>query len=545
MATKYLFDNKQVMLPGAYSTIKSIVDNPPLVANYGRVLVIDNGTGAEFGGGSGVNGELAQGANSIYRFSRLAEYQNFLKGGLFWKAAQALFKPQIGVQGASEVLHVKAATTVAAKMTFATATGGSFVFKTRDEGIIGNGVVTGTGSDMHLDKGYAFSVESGVRDTAKWILKVWRGSWTGNYDDGLAYDEVPKEDSTPILVAQSPEFDNVQTLIDWGSTRRFNELFTLDSTSAVAGTGEVTSADVSALDLYELASGGTETYASTDLDDVLEVIQDVDYAILLNDQFGVNNYDSALSTKIFTHLRDDAKFMKFMVIGGGANEDEFSTADGSLDIAAYFNDVHALVVHGNVKEASQSAPEGLREWDTLIHSAYIAGRLAGLEPQVPLTNKSINIAGVVHPMTKVEKEIALEGGVICTNYNEYMQTFNVVQGVNTLQDNERLINSNTTSFSIQIMRIVSQINRELVINANTELLSDERGVNMNTLSPGTLVNWTKNYLQSRIATAEQDNLLMSYDNVTVTRQEDSYFVNYEITVNGEITKVFFTGFLLQ
>ena len=545
MATKYLFDNKQVMLPGAYSTIKSIVDNPPLVANYGRVLVIDNGTGAGFGGGSGINGELAQGANSIYRFSRLAEYQNFLKGGLFWKAAQALFKPQIGVQGASEVLHVKAATTVAAKMTFATAAGGSFVFKTRDEGIVGNGVVTGTGSDMHLDKGYAFSVESGVRDTDKWILKVWRGSWTGNYDDGLAYDEIVKANSIPVLVAQSPEFDNVQTLIDWGSSRKFNELFVLDSTSAVVGTGEVTSADVSALDLYELASGGTETYASTDLDDVLEVIQDVDYAILLNDQFGVDNYDSALSTKIFTHLRDDAKFMKFMVIGGGADEDEFSTAGGSLDIAAYFNDVHALVVHGNVKEASQSAPEGLREWDTLIHSAYIAGRLAGLEPQVPLTNKSINIAGVVHPMTKVEKEIALEGGVICTNYNEYMQTFNVVQGINTLQDNERLINSNTTSFSIQIMRIVSQINRELVINANTELLSDERGVNINTLSPGTLVNWTKNYLQSRIATAEQDNLLMSYDNVTVTRQEDSYFVNYEITVNGEITKVFFTGFLLQ
>ncbi len=79
MATKYFFDNKQVVLPGAYSTIKSAIDNPPVSANYGRILVIDNNTGATFGGGSGINGELASAVNSVYRFSSLAEYQSFLK----------------------------------------------------------------------------------------------------------------------------------------------------------------------------------------------------------------------------------------------------------------------------------------------------------------------------------------------------------------------------------------------------------------------------------------------------------------------------------
>lgn len=549
MATKYLFDNKQVVLPGAYSTIKAVVDNPQAVANYGRVLVIDNGKGEEFGGGSGINGDLASGVDSIYRFSRLAEYQDFLKGGVLWKAAEALFKPQVGVQGVSEVLHVRAATTEAALMTF-TATGGggkggTFKFSPRDEGLIANGAVEGDGADMHLYKGYGFSVESGVRDTSKWILKVWRGSWTGEYSDSISIDEVAQEDTKPILVAQSPEFDNMQTLLDWGATQQFNRRFYLDPTSAVVSDGSVDAADISGLDLYNLAVGGTETYSSNDLDDVLEAVQDIDYAILLSDQSGTEDYDSALSTKMFTHLRDNAKFMKFMIIGGGEDEDEFSDADGSLDIAAYFDSIHAVVVHGGVKKASQAAPEGLRVWDSFIHSALVAGRLAGLQPQVPLTNKSLNVDGVVHPMTKVEKERAIEGGVVCTNYNEYTQTFNVVQGVNSIQNNTHLINANTTSFSVQIMRIVSQINRELVINANTELLSDEEGVNTNTLSPGTLVNWIKNYLQGRMATAERDNLLMSYGNITVTREEDSYFVNYEITVNGEITKIFFTGFLLQ
>lgn len=551
MATTYFFDNKQVILPGAYSTIKSAIDNPPITANYGRILVIDNSIGATFGGGAGINGELASGANAIYRFSRLSEYQSFLKGGPFWKAAEPLFKPGLNstIQGASEVLHVKAATTAAATMTFTAtgggANGGTFKVKPRDEGVIANGIQTGTGSAAHLDKGYGFTIETGVKDTSKWIFKIWIGTWKGDYTDSIAYDEIAKASTVPQLVIQSPEFDNIQTLLDWGATQAFNAQFYLDPTSAIAGDGSVTSADITALSGYQLATGGTETYASTDLDTVLATIQDVDYAILLSDQYGTSNYNSALSTKMFTHLRDTAKFMKFMVIGGGADETEFTAAGGSLDMAAYFDDIHAIVVHGNVKKVSQAGSDGFRYWNTLIHSAYVAGRIAGLAPQVPITNKALNIDGVVHPMTSVEKEQAVSGGVLCTNFNEYTNTFNVVQGVNTLQNNTYQINPDATSFSIQIERIVSQINRELVINASSELLADERGVNVNTLNTGTLINWTKNYLQGKVATAEQDNLIVRYDNITVTKNQDSYFVNYEIEVNGEITKVFFTGYLVQ
>jgi hypothetical protein len=549
MATKYFFGNKEISLPGAYSTVKSAINNPPSTANYGRVLVIDNGEGANFGGGAGINGELANGADAIYRFSRLSEYQAFLKGGIFWKAAEALFKPNGNLQGASEVIHVKAATTEAASMTFSPTgggtAGGTFIVQPRDEGVIANGVQTGTGATAHLDKGYGFTVESGVKDTSKWIFKIWRGTWTGDYTDNIAYGEIAKEDSEAELVIQSPEFDNVQTLLDWAATNKFNEKFYLDPTSAVTGAGTVDVDDISALTDYTLAAGGTETYTSTDLDAVLEEVKDLDYAILLNGQHGTTDYNSALSSKMFVHLRDEAEFMKFMVIGGGANEDEFSSVGGSIDIAAYFDDIHAIVVHGNVKEASQKAANGFREWNTLIHSAFVVGRLAGLEPQVPITNKALGIDGVVHPLSKLDKEKAVDAGVLATSYNQYTQSFNVVQGVNSLQENTYLINPDASSFSIQIMRIVSQINRELVSNANSELLADERGVNINTLSAGTLLNWTKNYLQSRIATPEQDNLITRYQNVTVTRNQDAYFVSYEIVVNGEITKVFFTGFLLQ
>ena len=154
----------------------------------------------------------------------------------------------------------------------------------------------------------------------------------------------------------------------------------MDPTSAKVGTGAVTTADITPLTGYQLATGATETYSTTNLDRVLEAIKDVDYALLLNDQFGITNFDSSYSSKMFVHVRDEAKFMKFMVIGGGKDQDEFDTADGSMDIAKYFNDIHAVVVHSNIKKASQLAPDGFRYWNTLIHSAYVTGRLAGLDP---------------------------------------------------------------------------------------------------------------------------------------------------------------------
>lgn len=554
MATKYIFGNREEKLPGAYATIKSLIDNPPATINYGRVLVIDNGLGAGYGGGSGIDGALSSGADAVYRFSSLEKYQSFLKGGLLWKAAEALFKPYGNTQGVSEVIHVKAATTTAATMTFTAtgggAAGGTFTFHPKDEGLAGNGAKT----SEHLDFGYAYTIESGVRDVNKWIFKVWNGTFKGLYTDNISYDEIAKADTKALLVVQSPEFNNIQNLIDWGTNdSKFNEYFVIDATSAVVGTGVVNSADISGLSgTYQLSSGGTESYSTTNLDSILEVVQDLDYAWILSDQFGTSNYDSAYSTKMFTHIRDDAKFDKFMIIGGGADEDEWDATDGSKDIAAYFDSPKVIVVHSDVKKTSRASGTGFRVWNTFIHSAYVVGRICGLQPQVPITRKPISIDGLVHNLKKAQKEDALDSGVLVTEYNQFTNNFCVLQGVNTMQNNTYQINQDGTSYSIQIMRIVSQINRELITNTETELLSDERGVNMNTLSAGTLKNWVADYLSSRVATQDQDNLIATtatvpggYQNVIVTRDQDAYFVSYEFVPNGEITKIFFTGFMVS
>lgn len=544
MATKVFFNNRQVKLPGAYATVVSGEKNPPRSLDFGKVLVIDTGEeGLTWGGGAGIDGELASGQDAVYKFDNLADYQSFLKGGLLYKAAEGLFVPDrrnAAAIGASEVYHVKAATTTAAKLTFSTTSGGSFVFKTKDEGVVGNGVVV---SD-HLEKGYAYTVETGTVDTAKWVLKVWQGTWTGNHTDGVAYNGVKKENAAPILVVQSPEFDNIQTLLDWANTNSaFGNRFSLDSTSAVAGTGAVTQADVTAVDGYNAATGGTESYTTANLQKIFDAVAEMDFSFVLTDKYGKDDYNSTENEAVFAFMNSaQNKYERFFFIGGGQDADEYSD---SLSMPANYDSPYVHVVHGQIGEASNLVSGGFRFWPSLFTAFAVTGRTAGKEPQVPITNKTIGVDKLKHSLTKIEKERALDAGLLVVVNNSAIGRFVVLQGVNTMQDNEILFNSAGKSHSIAFMRVIAQVNKELVVNSEIDILASENGVNSNTLSAGFLKEWTNTYLQSRIAIPEVDNLLLTARNVTVEKVEDYYRVNYEMVVNNEITKIFFTGFLFR
>lgn len=546
MATRVYFNGKERILPGAYASITSGEQNAPANLDYGKILIIDTGLGANWGGGSGVSGELKSGKDAVYQFDTIEQYKEFLKGGMFWKLAEALFFPYQNDNGVSRIYHVKAAETVAATMTFTAtgggAAGGTFKIKCVDEGVIGNGGVTSN----HLDKGFAYTIETGVIDNTKFIFKIWRGTWTGNHTDGVSYNEVAKDEAIAKLIIQSPEFNNIQELIDWANINpQFNNYFTLDSSSAVVGTGVVNSADVASAANYVLAVGGTETYSSTHLDTVFEAVSDLDYQFILCDKYG-SDYNNAMVTKIFTHIKDTGtQFIKTMFIGAGADESTFKSTGGSIDVAKYFNSNRAVVVHGNVKTSSTINGVGFRIWPSIYHAAVILGKVCGLPPQIPITNKQIGISGLVHNVIKRDQEMGLNFGVLMTVADQYRGGFKILQGVNSLQDNRTLFNNLGQSHSIQFERVVAQINRELIVNSEIDLLGNPNGVNANTLSAGILKTWTETYLQSRVATSDVDNLLLSFRNVTVTRVEDYYKVTYGIVINNEITKIFYTGFLFR
>lgn len=543
MASTVIFSNRQITLPGAYSTIVSGENNPARNLDYGKVLIIDTGVfGTGFGGGAGINGTISQGQDAIYTFDNISDFRSFVKGGMYWKIAEALFTPDPSnpaAVGVSEILFVRAAKTTPAKLTFISTGGGTFAVQTLDEGTVANGVLTGT----NLSTGYGFMITPGVEDTSKWIMSFYVGSYTGTASDGLPYGEISAAAAEPRLVVQSPEFDNIKTLIEWAQTdSTFAQAFQLDSTSEAKGEGTVSESDVTdLLNVYTPAAGGTETYNQTNFEAVLDQIVGLNYSFVFMDQFG-DNANSALTKAYITHMNNAAKFPHFLFVGGYNVAADYSK---SIELAQGFDSSYIQVTHGEVGLASDIAPQKYRWWTVMYNLCAQLGRTAGKEPMIPVTNKSIGVDRVRHILTESEQKKALKYGLLVTVKNDYLGKFVVLQGVNTLQDNANLFNAKGQSYSIQFMRIVAQINTELVVNAEIDLLGQENGVNVNTLSAGAVKDWTVAYLQSRTATNETDNLLLAFQDVVVTRKEDAWFTTYKIRVNNEITKLFFTGFLIR
>lgn len=554
MATSVYFNGKLRTLPGAYSTITSGDSTASRSLDYGTVLIIDTGVyGAGFGGGAGVNGEGAQGLDAIYEFDDLTTFRNFVKGGMYWKCAEALWKPDpsnADAVGISKLLFVRACTTKAAKMTF-TATGGgsnggTFVIRTIDEGLNANGVTEKIDGVTYLKNGYAFTTEAGVDNPEAVVLKLWQGTFTGLYKDPvtgveLSYNELTVEQSDANLLCESPECTTMAELIYWAQTdENFGARFVLDDATAVKGIGEMNASDVT--DGYQLAAGGTETYTpNTDLESVLSQIADVDYNIVMTDQIGANAL-SAANKAIIAHRNLDAKFDKFVFIGA---YDSRANYEASLAYAKQANNAYVCIVHGGIGTASDMVASKIRWWGVFYNLCQVVGRTAGKPPYVPITNKTIGGDKLQMIPNEKEMEKAVKAGLIIVSNNPYLKRFVILQGVTTLQDNTLLFNKKGQSFSLQFMRCLAQLNKECVVNAEIDLLADENGVNINTLSKGALETWTINFLQTRVATENQDNLISKFQNVVASRENDYYRVTYEVMINNEVTKIFFTGFLLR
>ena len=539
MATSVFFNGKMRTLPGVYSTITSGDNTATRTLDYGTVLLIDTGVyGAGYGGGSGVNGTDKQGKNAVYEFNDLQSFRDFVKGGMYWKAAEALFTPDPynpDAVGISKLLFARACTTTPASVTL-TAGDNSISIKTIDEGLNANGVLSGS----YLKTGYAYTIEDGEAENTI-ICKFWRGSYTGDYTDPvtgdvLSYNELTVEQSDPILICQSPEVASMQELVEWmRSDSNFGARFILGEVSIKGGNLPA------ATGLFTLFANGTEQYKPTDIDDLLNQIADVDYNIVFTDQIGASA-NSAVTGKVIAHRNTEAKFDKFVYVGAYDNKADY---DKSLTLAKGFNNAYIVCVHGGIGTASDAVASGIRWWGAFYNLCQVIGRVSGKPPYIPVTNKTIGGDALQHIPTDKEMEKALKAGLVVVYPNPYLQRFVVLQGVTTLQDNTLLFNKKGLSFSIQFMRIIAQLNKECVVNAEIDLMGDENGVNINTLSKGSLETWTINFLQTRVATDSQDNLIQGFKNVVAERIDDYYKVSYEVVLNNEVTKIFFTGFLLR
>jgi hypothetical protein len=643
MATKVLVNGKFQTRPGVYATIKSGVINPPVNLSYGNILIIDDGIGADWGGGSGINGTFKNGIDSIKSFDSIQTFRAFVKGGELWNLAQPLFNPSGSLAGVSKIFLARAATTTPAEIEV-TLTNGAFTLQTKDEGVNANGVLD---DDDNLSIGYAgklirvnipqttatfvttttqasgvstpqinkvvatninigdvFSVTVGGNTVtrtatstlsselytalaaalnanvtiaaaitatvdvtgliitadanntpftqtssvtaapAQFIFQIWTGTYKGlDTNNNVSYDGVESEDTKPQLIIQSPVVTAVQDLLDWfSSSQDFNEGFVLKSGSTASG--NIVVADLVTYPDYILASGGTESYGSTDFDDVLGVINNLDFTFFLGTKYG-NDAKSLNNTKIFDFINNDSKYERFLVIGGGYDKDSFDNgSNSSTGIAVYYNSDKVIVVHGGVKKSARTL-SGFNTYSQLYKAAQILGRISGLEPQVPVTLKSVSIDGEIHPLSDAEQEIAIAKGVLYTYYDYELQRFVVGQDINTLQKNEYLINEDNTSFNIALKRIEAFLNKSIMIDGKIRFFGGNNGGNRNTTSPSEVIAWAEAYLKTKTATSLSDNLIIKAQNIQASIQEDNLFLNYEFVPNTEISKIIVTGTLIE
>jgi len=542
MATNFTFNNKVIELPGSYSQFISGVTNPALSLSYGNVLLIDTGSGAGYGAGSGIVGDISSGADSIYEAGTLAEFRKAIGGGILWDIAQSLFQPNGagGGNGISKLFYARAATTAAATVTLnytAGTNGGTAVIQAKNEGLVGNGVETSS----VLTQGYAVTLGAGVDDITKYIVKFWRGTFKGNDPNGYPWDEVGAADTLPELVVSSPEFTNIAELHTWMETdARFGSSFKLSSKTVVL-TGAMDPADIVANAGNTLFAAGTETYDTARVDEILAQVQNLDYSLVLADGYGAGA-QSVDNGKILAHIADGDTFGdKIMVVGGGVDVNSFAlgTTNSSIDTAVYYDNDRVVVCHGGPIKNSTLTADGYVPRTSLHKAAVVCGRLAGLEPQIPITFKKIKIDGEIHKLSLKEQKQGLKYGVLMSHSDG--QSFSVIQGVNSIQNNSSLVNPNGTTHSIQLRRMVAQVNRELVVNATQQLLKNPDGTNRNTLSASDIKTFTEGYLKGKTATTTADNLIISFRNVNVTIDNDAYKVTYDVIFNTEITKLFFTG----
>lgn len=535
MATVVNFHGKNYIEPGSYAVS---VYNPTSVVNvseFGNVMIIDTGLAKngnyEFAGGSGIHGELNKGLKSVYEFDNYEDFLSFMGGGLVGDIAQKIFTPRDGVAGAPKLFYCRAATTKCANITLTFGSGNSLILKCKNEGEVGNGVI----DDGVLKVGYAARVITGSDDPSKFKCQVYRGSFMGVDKDGEPYGSASLSKATGNLLAESEEFETLEELYNWARSDKY-----ILANFVVSMTGVKTS-NISDVTLTAATGGETEWLEDSEYADVLEAISELDVTFFLATNTSIGDgISSATTGRLFTFLKNDAKFTEFLVIPGGSSDsDLFGESDSSQAIAKYYDSEQVVVVHG-APIVNRKDGNGTKELPSIYLAAAIIGLAAGQAPQQPLTFKRVGYQSFTYDLKKKEREKALQAGIMhVRNLSGY---WCVNQGITTIQDNKKSIDSDGQTMELSIALIKAQLNKELIVDSANRFIGDTSAVNA---SPQTIKNFTETKLSSLTAKTGEDNLLKSWKNVKVVQKNSDFQITYDFAPNLPVNKLFFTGNILD
>ena len=289
------------------------------------------------------------------------------------------------------------------------------------------------------------------------------------------------------------------------------------------------------------ATGGTTAYLSgSEMAEILDSITELNVTFFLCDNTEIANATkSDTNGKLFTFLKNDAKFTEFMVVPTGSDDTQlFGEQNSAESVAKYYGDPQVIATFG-APQITRRDNAGTKDLNPIYLAATVTGLLAGGRAWTPLTFGRVGYTNFVYDLKKKEREKALQLGILhVRNVNGYWV---VNQAINTVQDNTQPINSNGDSFEISIELIKAQINKELIVDSQNRFT----GKTIVQTYPEAIKNFTETKLASFVADTGNDNMIISWRNVVVKVKNNDYYISFDFIPNGPVNKQFYVGNVLD
>lgn len=555
MSTVVTMNGKTYVEPGSYALTVYQPTSVVNVASFGRVMIIDTGISSEkdgdatyeFSGGAGIAGTDASGRKAIYSFENYEDFSDFMGGGMVTALAEKLFTPIDGSLGTPRLYYTRAAKTTPAVLTIGDSNN-TITLTCLNEGYVGNGVgeemeEMSNGTLSGLKVGYAMTIHAGEEDESKFIATIYRGNYRGMDSAGEPYGTYSLADSYGEMVAQSGELATYDDLYNWFlSSSQVMSNFRVSKGSAYAGATSIEPMEAT------LFAGGATSYQGSKGEneyypDVLESIRELEVTFFLCTDYGVvNGSKSSSNGKLFTFLKNDAKYDEFMFVAGGEGKNDLlntnSITQTSQALAVHYNSEKVVIVHGSPTVARKDG-NGTKNLPSIFLAAAIMGLNAGAAAQTPLTFKRVGYDAYAYDLTYNERIKALQAGIM--HVREVSGYYRVNQGITSLQNNKQTIAEDGQTFELSIALIKAQLNKELMMDAETRFT----GMTAAQASPETVKNFTETKLASLVASVGNDNLIISWKNVKVTAKNGDYTTTYDFVPNVPVNKTFFVGNILD
>lgn len=564
--SKVLFGGKALREPTAASRLRIGVQPAVNPNATNRVAVIGPSEGGL---------PHTDGAAALYTFSSYQEAKDVLRSGDSLRAINYIFNPSPAFPGAAQVDFIRADQATAASKAIVDATGGTpktaFTVTSVDKGTWVNGImvqVAGASTTRTVTvKIPGATVQSGSdgvgtvsgsiisSPTAKFLS---RGAAVGD----IILARTSAASTTVYVYTIATITSETEVTVTEAVTAGTNLLWThfkapvsrvSPALTALPGAtninqnivnwindncGDVVTAAMGASDATLVAAttgnnpltGGTVTAATlTEIENSLDLIQarEVNHiyvAAACGDEAGEINFAGTLAG----HILNDADIPALAYVGGKLD----TTQANAIAYAGLVNSARVVYCYQTFYDNSV---DGLtvEELPGYLLAAKVAGLAAGLEAQVPLTRKQLNLLGVKGTaLTKAQREALLDAGVLHVFQPAGTNTYVINQGLTTLQANDSLWDAASSSSSeISLMRIVDAVLTDLRTSAASTFIGQT-----STLAKPVVEHFAQSYLQSQVG-----GLLQSYSGVSVTQVQDKWYVQFGMVPAYPINFVLITG----